>query len=345
MARTVSVPQRSGTLSDPLLYETLSRMIVAINSALTVAMAPSIPTSPSGTISPTNPVTRLIGPGTIRTIGAVDFDFPIYLIASTSDVGLETGGNIGAAATIRAGTAGALVQDKTNGIWWPIVGGGDGVVPYAEEELSAGWSISPAASTTLVRVSNGAVAAITGGADGRRLTLVNDTSGSWGPLELYHERALSVAQDRLNLPQSGNLIMGRRDAVDLVYSGASSRWVCSGTTATIGGSVFLLEDPAGGTVITGTNVTVTLAAGRSLVMLTPNAPGRSVSTMVKATGDYVTDELVYVENGSAADTLTVNHGAGADNFNMPSGVNLSLLPLRVAIFRRTAGYWRQVTVA
>lgn len=124
MARTVSVPQRSGTLSDPLLYETLSRMIAAINSALTVAMAPSIPTSPSGTITPTNPVTRLVGGGTIRTIGVVDFDVPIYLIASTSDVELETGGNIGAAVTIKAGTACALVQDKTVGVWWPITGGG-----------------------------------------------------------------------------------------------------------------------------------------------------------------------------------------------------------------------------
>jgi hypothetical protein len=120
MARTVSVPQRSGTLSDPLLYETISKMIVAINSALTGPMAPAAPTSPSGALSPSNPVVRLVAGGTIRTIAPVDFDSPVFLIATDGVVYLENGGNIGGAKTIASGTACMLVQDRTTRLWWAV---------------------------------------------------------------------------------------------------------------------------------------------------------------------------------------------------------------------------------
>jgi len=126
-SRTISVPQRSGMLAEPMLYETISRMIAGINSALTVAMAPSAAVTPSGTLNPTNPVVRLNGPGTIRTIGPVDFDVPIYLIAGSDDVQLETGGNIGSAATVLRGTACALVREAGTGAWWPIAGSPPGI--------------------------------------------------------------------------------------------------------------------------------------------------------------------------------------------------------------------------
>ncbi len=125
-SRTISVPQRSGILGDPVLYETIARIVAGVNSALTVTMAPSMPTSPNGTLVLTNPVVRLVGGGTIRTIAPVDFDVPIYLISTTNDVALETGGNIGAAATIAAGSACALVREQATGLWWPIVGGSGG---------------------------------------------------------------------------------------------------------------------------------------------------------------------------------------------------------------------------
>ncbi len=116
--RTISVPQRAGALSTPIVYEAVTRIVAGVNAALTQSMAASAPTTTSGTLAPTNPVVKLLSGGTVRNIAPVDFDVPIYLIATGGDVVLETGGNIGGTKTILSGMACALVRDAT-GVWWP----------------------------------------------------------------------------------------------------------------------------------------------------------------------------------------------------------------------------------
>lgn len=118
--RTISVPQRAGALSTPIVYEALARIVSGINMALTQSVLPSAPVPVSGLIAPTNPIVRLTTAGTVRTIGPVDFSSPLYLIASNGDVVLETGGNIGSAYTIPDQHVGALVPDANTGLWWPV---------------------------------------------------------------------------------------------------------------------------------------------------------------------------------------------------------------------------------
>lgn len=135
MARTISVPQRSGMLNDPNLYEALARITQGVNLALTLPMRSGTPIGPSGTILPTDPITRLVSPGTVRTIGVVDFSVPLFLVATNGVVQLETGGNIGGAATIADKSAACLVYEASTQLWWPMTGGG--ALPAASPFLVA----------------------------------------------------------------------------------------------------------------------------------------------------------------------------------------------------------------
>jgi hypothetical protein len=120
MARTISIPQRAGSLSDPLLFETLARLVSAVNMALRLPAIQSADATASSTLVLSNPTVRVIGASPIRTIAPVDFAGPIYIIAPYGPVTLATGGNIGSAATIPQGRAGGLVMEPRTGIWWPL---------------------------------------------------------------------------------------------------------------------------------------------------------------------------------------------------------------------------------
>lgn len=157
--RTVSIPQRNAFGKDAHLYEVLARLTAAVNAALTLPTAPSTPVTASGTITLSNPVARVAGPVTIKTIAPVDFGVPIFLIAATGDVRLGTGGNIGSSALISAGTAMCLIPEAATGIWWPA-GGGSGGAALAVEESDGVPSV---AGVSTIKFDGATVTDDTGG--------------------------------------------------------------------------------------------------------------------------------------------------------------------------------------
>lgn len=120
--RTVSIPQIQSLAKMPILYEALVRLRDGVNRALTLPTANGTQVKAKATIVLTNPVTRVVGPGTVRAIAAVDFGVPVWLIAQPEDVELAVGGNIGSAVTISAGTAVGLILETSTGLYWPVGG-------------------------------------------------------------------------------------------------------------------------------------------------------------------------------------------------------------------------------
>lgn len=118
--RTVSLPQKNALSSNAPLFECVSRLAEGVNEALTVPTRSGPPVRATGTVALVAPVTRVIGPGTITTIAPVDFGTPVFLIAFPVAVTLGTGGNIGSAVTIAAGTGVILVPEASTGLWWPV---------------------------------------------------------------------------------------------------------------------------------------------------------------------------------------------------------------------------------
>lgn len=118
--RTVSIPQIQGIAArDSAMHEILTRLRDAVNTALTLPAANGVPVKAKSSITLSNPVTRVIGPGTVHTIEGGDFGVPVWIIATGEDVGLATGGNIASGATVRAGYAVALIFDSKTGLFWP----------------------------------------------------------------------------------------------------------------------------------------------------------------------------------------------------------------------------------
>ena len=121
--RTVSIPQIQGIAArDSAMHEILTRLRDAVNTALTLPAANGVPVKAKSLVALSNPVARVVGPGTIRTIEGGDFGVPIWLIAPDADVELGVGGNIGSAVTIKAGTAVGLILERTTGLYWPVGG-------------------------------------------------------------------------------------------------------------------------------------------------------------------------------------------------------------------------------
>lgn len=121
--RTISLPQiQSVAGRDSMLHEILTRLRDAVNVALSFPGANGAETKARSRIVVTNPVTRVVAPGTVRTIEGGDIGVPIWLIAATGDVELAVGGNIGSAVTIKGGTAVGLILESKTGLYWPVGG-------------------------------------------------------------------------------------------------------------------------------------------------------------------------------------------------------------------------------
>lgn len=118
--RTVSIPQISALAENHVLYEALVRLRDGVNVALTLPTTNSQSIRATTSVKLVNPFTRVVGPGTIRTIQPVDFGVPVWLLAQPANVDLAVGGNIGSAVTINAGTVVGLVLETATGLWWPI---------------------------------------------------------------------------------------------------------------------------------------------------------------------------------------------------------------------------------